>query len=398
VSAAPEPAKNLPRWVIAFMIAAGAVVAAVVVLVVLALMSTDLERLQGQVPAFVDQGRRQPKTGCGLTERPTDAGCAPAIPTGTGEREVSFPTTTELGPKALKGTLSLPQGLGPRPAVVLVHGSGPSTRDQPVPGDLLVRLDPPLPVFKLIADHLVQRGLVVLRYDKRTCPACYRGEAWNGDPDRYLERFSFKHFARDAEAALDHLKTLPEVDPDRLVVIGHSQGAALLPEILEGREDVAAAVWLAGFSGPFSEAMLGQLEAFADIRAGQYDWLGAKTVRLTRDTLAECFEKLKQPGYDEDEVCIGGGVRQRALAEYEAESARTRARLDTLGVPALFVQGTLDRNAPRDELVRLRESLKGDVELHSLEGLTHALTQKQTPALSAGVTEALTAFLRSVGD
>src|ERR1043166_7965122 len=59
----------------------------------------------------------------------------------------------------LPGTLTLPKGAGPFPAVVLVHGSGPNDRDETVGG---------VKVFKDLAEGLASRGLVVLRYEKRT--------------------------------------------------------------------------------------------------------------------------------------------------------------------------------------------------------------------------------------
>lgn len=63
------------------------------------------------------------------------------------------------GEWALPGTLSLPNGAGPFPAVVLVHGSGPADRDETVG---------PNKPFRDLAWGLASRGVAVLRYDKRT--------------------------------------------------------------------------------------------------------------------------------------------------------------------------------------------------------------------------------------
>ena len=59
----------------------------------------------------------------------------------------------------LPGTLTVPVGNGPFPAVLLVHGSGPNDRDETVG---------PNKVFKDLAEGLASRGVVVLRYEKRT--------------------------------------------------------------------------------------------------------------------------------------------------------------------------------------------------------------------------------------
>ena len=71
------------------------------------------------------------------------------------ERDV----TVGEGEWKLPGTLTVPVGAGPFPAVVLVHGSGPNDRDETVGG---------VKVFKDLAEGLASKGVVVLRYEKRT--------------------------------------------------------------------------------------------------------------------------------------------------------------------------------------------------------------------------------------
>jgi uncharacterized protein len=60
---------------------------------------------------------------------------------------------------SLPGTLSLPKGDGPFPAVILVHGSGPLDRDETIG---------PNKPFRDLAHGLASRGIAVLRYEKRT--------------------------------------------------------------------------------------------------------------------------------------------------------------------------------------------------------------------------------------
>jgi predicted acyl esterase len=70
------------------------------------------------------------------------------------EEDVSF----RSGTTTLAGTISLPAGAGPFPAVVLLSGSGPQNRDSELEG---------FRPFKLIAYHFVKRGIAVLRFDDR---------------------------------------------------------------------------------------------------------------------------------------------------------------------------------------------------------------------------------------
>src|SRR5262249_18360103 len=71
----------------------------------------------------------------------------------------SMDATVGTDPLLLSGTLTVPNGSGPFPAVVLVHGSGANDRDETVG---------PNKLFKDVAEGLSSRGVIVLRYDKRT--------------------------------------------------------------------------------------------------------------------------------------------------------------------------------------------------------------------------------------
>src|SRR5450830_1400979 len=83
----------------------------------------------------------------------------------------------------LAGSLCLPKGAGPSPAVVLVHGSGPSNRDEDIAGHK---------IFLVLADHLARQGIAVLRYDKRGI---------GGSTGDYTAATTLD-FAADAQAAL----------------------------------------------------------------------------------------------------------------------------------------------------------------------------------------------------
>ena len=78
-----------------------------------------------------------------------------AKPAALQEREVQV----GVGEWALPGTLTMPVGDGPFPAVVLVHGSGPNDRDETIG---------PSKPFCDLACGLASRGVAVLRYEKRT--------------------------------------------------------------------------------------------------------------------------------------------------------------------------------------------------------------------------------------
>jgi len=145
-----------------------------------------------------------------------------------------FPYITEevIVPNAkagitLAGTLTIPgEGKG-YPGVVLITGSGPQNRDEELMGHK---------PFLVLADYLSRNGIAVLRCDDR-------GVGKSGGKFSTATTFDF---ATDAEAALDFLKSRPEIDTAKLGLIGHSEGGIIAPIIASKRKDVDFIVLMAG--------------------------------------------------------------------------------------------------------------------------------------------------------
>lgn len=156
------------------------------------------------------------------------------------EREVTIP-----GPVPLPGVLTLPaNGTGPWPAVVIVHGSGPGDRDGTVGA---------AKPYRDLARGLAGRGIVVLRYDKRT----------RVQPMWFANRAFTVHeeVVEDAVSAIALLRGQDEVDPRRVHVIGHSLGGHLAPRIAEADGSLASLIVMAGaYRGALVPLMLRQLE------------------------------------------------------------------------------------------------------------------------------------------
>ena len=108
----------------------------------------------------------------------------------------------------LAGTLTLPAGKGPFPAVVLVTGSGPEDRNETVFGHQ---------PFLVIADYLTRRGFAVLRYDDRGV----------GQSKGTFKGALTSDLATDALAALAYLRTRPDIRPHQVALLGHSEGGTI---------------------------------------------------------------------------------------------------------------------------------------------------------------------------
>jgi len=151
--------------------------------------------------------------------------------------------TVGEGEWVLPGTLSVPGGHGPFPAVVLVHGSGPHDRDETVG---------PNKPFRDLAGGLASRGIAVLRYDKRTK---VHGAKMADDVDLTVR----EETVDDALAAVALLRETDGIAPARLFVLGHSLGGMLIPRIGARDPQLAGLIVMAGTSRPLEEVAADQV-------------------------------------------------------------------------------------------------------------------------------------------
>jgi pimeloyl-ACP methyl ester carboxylesterase len=144
----------------------------------------------------------------------------------------------------LAGTLAIPNGRGPFPALVFVHGSGGQDRDERIG---------PNPIFLQLSNTLSNAGYAVLRYDKRGVGASGHGP---GPVTRPV-------LLDDVRAALAYARNRPQLDPKRVFLLGHSEGAELAPTVAATDRRVAGLVLMAPPALPLWQVSLRQVIAMA---------------------------------------------------------------------------------------------------------------------------------------
>jgi uncharacterized protein len=204
----------------------------------------------------------------GLVIRPATppAAAAPPVPADANYREIDI----RIGDEAtgLPATLTLPNGKGPFPAVVLVHGSGPHDRDETV--------GPNRP-FLDIARGLAAQGIAVLRYEKRTKA---HPEAFTNGGTIDLETTD------DAVSAVASLRGQTGIDPKRVFVLGHSQGGMMAPRIGARDPKIAGLILLAAPSRPLLDILIEQNRRMAILNDGKTSDAENAAIQQLTDSVA----------------------------------------------------------------------------------------------------------------
>lgn len=258
---------------------------------------------------------------------PADAGESEAEePVAYRVEEVSF----ENGEIHLEGTLTLPEGTGPFPGVVLITGSGPQDRDEVVSG---------FPVFRVLSDYLTRQGIAVLRYDDRGV-----GGSTGSTPGS-----TTADFAEDALAGLARLSERADVDPDRVGLVGHSEGAVAATLAASRSDAVRFVVWLAGSTVPGTEILYEQSAAIArasGVSEGRLEW----NTDFQRRLFAAVQAGEDLDAYREE---LGVALRER-LSELTEEERAAISDVET------YVQTQIDAQINRVETPWFRFFLTHD--------------------------------------
>ncbi|HRZ55086.1 MAG TPA: alpha/beta fold hydrolase [Candidatus Paceibacterota bacterium] len=219
--------------------------------------------------------------------------------------ESGTPTVT------LAGTLTLPQGSGPHPAVVLITGSGAQDRDEAVMGHR---------PFLVLADSLTRRGIAVLRCDDRGV-----GKS-TGD----FARATASDFIQDTLAQVTWLARRPEINPRTVGLLGHSEGGIIAPRAAVQSTNVAFIVLLAGVGVPMEDLLIRQGQDIGRV-------MGADEATLARNTALQhaIFRVVRE---EKDAAAMETRIRQLIN---EQIASQTEAQRNAVGLTDAMIEGQI---------------------------------------------------------
>ncbi|WP_165185359.1 alpha/beta hydrolase family protein [Caulobacter soli] len=270
----------------------------------------------------------------------------------------------------LAGTLTLPQGPGPFPVALMITGSGTQDRDETIEGHK---------PFLLIADALTRKGVAVLRVDDRGAGGSEAGKTIMG--------VTSADFATDVDAGVAFLRARKDIDPDRIGLIGHSEGGLIAPMVAAKDPRIAFVAMIGGPGVNGERVLLSQTRALmlahgaplAKVDAASTENRAAYEIVKAEPDPAAAAAKLKA-------LFVADGAPE-ATAERKAAilslpwmryflTADPVPNLKALKCPVLDVNGSQDLEvAPAINLPPIRAALaqNPDAAVKELPGLNHLL-------------------------
>lgn len=291
--------------------------------------------------------------------------------------EVAVPSAPGV---TLAGTLTLPAGKGPYPAVVMITGSGAQDRDETILGHK---------PFAVIADRLSRNGIAVLRVDDRGFAKSTGNFATATDDD----------FAADTAAQVAFLRKRADIDPARIGLIGHSEGGIVAPKVAAKDPKLAFIVLMAGPGVPLGEVLRAQRAALgpamgaspAQLKQGQdvVDHVNAAMRGAKGDADAEAralaaikAEPIVPKPTDDQARALAKQLASgwmRTLTDYDP-----RPTLAKVKCPILALNGSKDGQVPPDQnlpAIRAATRANRDVTIVELPNLNHLFQTAKTGAV-----------------
>ena len=283
------------------------------------------------------------------------------------EKEVIFYS----GDIKLAGSLCLPADEGSFPGVLTIHGSGPVDRDENTRQLKLFKVK--LNIFNTIAHYLADKGIASLRYDKRGC-----GKSSGSSGDAGLH-----DLIEDGKAAYECLATQEHIKKHLTFLLGHSEGTMIAPRIAVEHPDIAGLILLGAQAQNLEEALkyqAGKIKEDIEQGRGLNRFITRMVWKLIRYDPVKTQPILLQKVRSTDKASFrykGQRVNAKWLREHFDYTPLETLRDVTC--PILAITGEKDIQVDPQDVVRIAEHAKGDVEYHIVPNLTHILRLDDGP-------------------
>ncbi|WP_313801329.1 serine aminopeptidase domain-containing protein [Cytobacillus sp.] len=256
----------------------------------------------------------------------------------------------------LSGTLTIPGDSSPAfPAILIISGSGKGDRD----GNLKKMK---MNIYKDLADFFTLKGFVTLRYDKR-------GTSKSGG--NFLET-GLTDLIDDAVECIKFLQSHPKVDHNKIIVLGHSEGALIAPAVFK-KIPVSGLILLAGAAEPSKELLPRQNElAYAELnrKTGLKGWL-IRTLKVTEKARKQNSKILNKMIHSDKAVMRIKGVKLNAKWVREIYAYNVCDYLKEVTCPVLAITGEKDIQVPPEHAKLMAEMVKGEAEWHMIPNMNH---------------------------
>jgi dienelactone hydrolase len=234
----------------------------------------------------------------------------------------------------LKGTLLQPTENNQKKLVILVHGSGPQDRDETIGGNK---------PFKDIAEYLLNNGISSYRYDKRTY----------SNPETFNDQSTVEQETiNDAVNASNYFKNNDSFKEYQIIILGHSQGAFLMPKIAE-KAQVSKYVFMAGNARPLQNILVEQYEYLHKINPSNVSEKDVQNMKKQVDFLNSNKFNLNSP--KSDLPLEQPAAYWKYLVDYKPLDA-----VKTIKEPMFFAQGGRDYQVTEKDFTLWKNQLKNN--------------------------------------
>ena len=280
------------------------------------------------------------------------------------------------GDLALAGTLTIPEGDGQFPVVLLVSGSGGQDRDESLAP--IAEIKP----FRDIADYLARNGIAVLRYDDR---GIAQSEGDYNEADLY-------DFRDDANAAIEFLSGREEFNT--IGIAGHSEGGIYAPEIAINNDDVDFVIGLAAPTVSLIDILREQNQLIFAADGADAEQLSA---------IDSAFELIISADENDDEEALRTGLEalivaqgaeadeqtvELAMAQFTSPIFQSYFAYEPtpfwleVDVPTLAIFGSLDLQVSAEQNISAIDGMNDNIEIVTIEDMNHIFQIAETGSLS----------------